>query len=227
MPDSRGLTLLELMLIVMVTAVLAGILLPQWIRQQHRTGCYMSCANNQRQITLAFKTRALDNNNCYPMKVALTNGGTMELLGAGNVWPHFLVMSNELSTPYILFCPEEKDRWRSRANVFLPTTNGSYATPQVPLTNDSHISYFVSVDADETQPDAWLIGDHDLQITGRRPTHGLRSIWTNSCVRWSGAHHEGGGYVGFDSGSVQWLASTNLGCSLAKCGVATNRLNFP
>jgi hypothetical protein len=36
------------------------------------------------------------------MQVSVTNGGTMELVNGGTVFEHFLVMSNELSTPKLL-----------------------------------------------------------------------------------------------------------------------------
>jgi hypothetical protein len=90
-------------------------------------------------VGLAFKTWALHNNDHFPMQVCVTNGGTMELVSAssvwplggtarlvnaGNVWPHFLVMSNELSTSSILFCPQESEKKRTKANTFLP-----YAPP--------------------------------------------------------------------------------------------------
>ena len=38
------------------------------------------------------------------MQVPVANGGTLELLASGMVYPHFLVLSNELNTPLILHC---------------------------------------------------------------------------------------------------------------------------
>ena len=68
------------------------------------------CFNNLKQIGLAFQMYAEDNNNHYPMHASVTNGGTMEFIATGLVFPHFRVMSNELSTPKTLICPEDKHR---------------------------------------------------------------------------------------------------------------------
>ena len=41
------------------------------------------------------------------MDVSTANGGTMELVNGRNVWINFLVMSNELTTPKLLYCPAD------------------------------------------------------------------------------------------------------------------------
>jgi len=76
----------------------------------------INCANNLKQVGLAFRTWAIDNDGRFPMQVSVTNGGTMELVSSGLVFPHFQVMSNELSTPKILFC--RADTQRTNANNF-------------------------------------------------------------------------------------------------------------
>ncbi len=101
-------TFVELLIIICVVGCLAVVLLPEFERRNRRTCCQLNCVNNLKQIALAFKLWSGDNAN-YPMRVSVTNGGTMELIKDGDVFVHFRVLSNELSTPKVLFCPQETD----------------------------------------------------------------------------------------------------------------------
>jgi len=67
------------------------------------------------------------------MQTSITNGGTMELIGTRRVFAHFGVMSNELSTPKILFCPQETDPSRQSASTFASTIPVG-SVNQVPFT---------------------------------------------------------------------------------------------
>ena len=61
----------------------------------------INCVSNLKQIGLAYRIWAGDNNNQYPMRVPVSKGGAMELINDGDVAGVFQVMSNELSTPKI------------------------------------------------------------------------------------------------------------------------------
>src|SRR6185436_8947705 len=79
----------------------------------------------------------------------------------------FMVMSNELNTPKVLFCPSEESG-RTAATTFAqvpgPTTPvGTY------YQNDLNVSYFVGVDAQDIYPQMLLTGDHNLG-NGNPPT---------------------------------------------------------
>src|SRR5882724_8113127 len=113
--SAKAFTLIELLIVVAIIAVLAAIILPSMARQGCVPGQRINCVNNLKQIGLAFRTWALDNNDKYPMQVSVTNGGAMEIVSTGTVFTVFQVMSNELSTPKILFCPEESDPKRIAA----------------------------------------------------------------------------------------------------------------
>src|SRR5690349_8253126 len=104
-----GLTVIEMLIIVAVLSLLAAIFVPQ-MHRHHASPCRINCTNNLKQIGLAFRTWALDNNDQFPFQVSATNGGTMELTGSGIASVHFQVMSNELSTPKILLCPADIGR---------------------------------------------------------------------------------------------------------------------
>src|SRR2546428_12227388 len=97
--SQEAFTVIELLIVVSVLAILAAIILPGLARPWRHPGQQINCANNLKQVGLSFRTWALDNGDKSPMQVSVTNGGTMELVGAGMTFMHFAVMSNELSTP--------------------------------------------------------------------------------------------------------------------------------
>src|SRR5262249_4168328 len=158
-----------------------------------------------------------------PPQVSITNGGTMELVDSGIVWSHYSVMSNELSTPKILVCPEDTARGRWTAATF-----GSGAPNCIPFCSDTNVSYFVGVDAADTFPLMLLSGDANVGINGGSPKSGLQAIWTNANLSWYQPRHEKGkkGNIGFADGSVQVLDSQELTKALMASGV-TNRLAIP
>ncbi len=134
----------------------------------------------------------------------------------------FLSMSNELSTPKILFCPAEYETpARQPATSFAGTTVGS--ANAIPYTNDLNISYFIGVDAQETYPQMFLTGDHNLG-GGNPPTTAylaaparerLSSPWaptSRPATRggWMDNMHAKQGNVGMADGSVQGWSRSRL-----------------
>jgi prepilin-type processing-associated H-X9-DG protein len=226
-------TVVDLLIVITVLLCVMAVILPGLAKARVRKG--ISCNSNLRQVGLAFKTWAIDNTDKFPMQVSVTNGGTMELVKEGNVWPHFMVMSNELSTPKILFCPEESDGRRKMANGFAPRSASELAGARfaaagfadLPLTNDLRISYFVGVEARDSSPSMLLSGDINLQIDGHPVQHGLRSVWTNSTLVWLKPKHDGHGNVLLADGSVSQIDSKMWPTILAGTGVKTNVLAFP
>jgi prepilin-type processing-associated H-X9-DG protein/prepilin-type N-terminal cleavage/methylation domain-containing protein len=219
---SRAFTLVELFICIAVLAVIATIVL----RAGRPRGCVLriECSRNLQQVGLAFRTWALDNNDKLPMQVSVTNGGALELVESGKVFGNFQVMSNELSTPKILFCPQETDANRAMANSFdvAPTALGT-----VPFTNDNQVCYFVGVDAEDSKPQMLLCGDRNLAIGRVALSSGLHSVSTNAALTWFQPRHDGGGNICFADGSVGQFQSRALRMGLRATGVATNRLAIP
>ena len=137
----------------------------------------------------------------------------MEWIQTGHVAGVFLVMSNELSTPKILSCPA--DYLRVMASSF---DNG--------LSN-SNVSYFIGVDAEETQPQMLLLGDDNFLVNGQPVRPGVVSLATNAPVAWSTARHNQQGNIALADGSVHTLSSSKLRESLSWGGTNVIRLAFP
>ena len=137
----------------------------------------------------------------------------MELISTGNIVSVFQVMSNELSTPKILVCPNCTNQLN--ANNFGTLSN-------------SNISYFVSADAtNDSNPQMILTGDSDLTLGGKLLKPGLVSLWTNDPVAWSSTRHNKSGNLGLADGSVQSTTRGDLKTYLQKTGLATNRFALP
>jgi hypothetical protein len=203
-----GFTLVELLLIAFLIAVLAVLLLPALSRAKTHSG--LSCVNNLKEISLAFRIWEGDNGDVYPMAVSCTNGGAMELAATGNVAAVFGVMSNELSTPKILFCPADNDH--SEATNF---------SEEITAKN---ISYFIGVNANEANPQMMLAGDDNFEIDGVPIKSGVLELKANQHIGWTKARHKFVGNVAITDGSVQQLSTKGLqDCS----NLATNQLAIP
>jgi prepilin-type processing-associated H-X9-DG protein len=228
-----GFTLVDFMVIVAVTAILALMLLPRLTRSRV-PAAQVYCTNSLKQICLAYRQWAFDNNDKLPTEVSVTNGGAMEAVMAGNVAAVFQVMSNELSTPTSLFCPT--DRRRIRAITFSKPVPVSRANQSVYFSNNSNVSYFVGLDASNTSPSMFLSGDDNWLVGGEAGTvaqkgvpvpSGILSLWNKTPIAWSEARHERKGNIGLADGSVLGLSGRKLAEALRHTGVATNRLAMP
>ena len=208
---NHALTVFEVLVILSVLAILLAVFLPALT--YHRGGQRINCVNNLKQIGLSFRIWAGDNNDKYPFEVSVTNGGTMELNDGRNTWINFFVMSNELSTPKIVVCPEDKTHQPA-------ATNFSTALA-------GHVSYFVGLKGDEDSPQSILSGDDNFEISGVPVKSGTLELSSNAPITWSAARHNRGGNILFADGNVQGTSNSNLTSFLHHTGLATNRLAIP
>lgn len=212
-PDktARALTQIEA-LVLLAVFVMSAVIFLRVLAISKPPRKPITCANNLKQISFAFRVWANDNADRFPMQVLLADGGTMELVPSGNVFPHFQAMSNELSIPKLLVCPQDRER--------SPATNFTSDF------NDTRISYFVGVDAEPGRPEMFLTGDRNIMVGRVQLPHGLTALGTNSAAGWSRKIHKYRGHVALCDGSVNAVDNQGLRKLLAQSGV-TNRLAIP
>lgn len=216
-----GFTLIELLVLIAIMAILAAMIhVPRSSAKVNARR--IACISHLKQIGMSFRIWAADHNDLSPMNTSVTNGGVMELAQTGNVAAVFQVMSNELNTPKLLFCPT--DKIRTPATMFTATQPGN-----------TNISYFVNLDAVDTNPSMFLSGDDNLLIggnprdslSGALAAPGVLTLTTNSLMAWSQTRHEKQGNIGLADGSVQGFSTATLRRAWEQSGVATNRLAMP
>ena len=208
---NHGLTLVELVVVIFGIAFLIALLLPGLAAAKHKSR--LSCVNNLKEISLGYRIWEGDNGDLYPTGVSVTNGGAMESAANGDVAAVFQVMSNELSTPKILICPQDV--------MHAPATN--FATGF----SAKNISYFASVNASEANPQMMLLSDDNFEIGGIPVESELLQISTNTPIAWSAARHVHTGNVALTDGSVQQLTTAGLQQAFRNAGTATNRIAIP
>jgi competence protein ComGC len=209
---NHALTLVEVLVVAIVIALLAMVFFPHTEPRARAKFARIICINNLKQISLAYRIWEGDHGDKYPMSVSVTNGGVMEILNQ-STWMIHLVMSNELSTPKILFCPADTDH--------LPATDFSTGF------SAQNISYFIGLDADEKDPQALLSGDDNFAIGGVPVKSGLLNVTTNTSITWTATRHHFAGNVALADGSVQQMTNPGLTNWLRQTGVVTNRLAIP
>jgi competence protein ComGC len=201
-------SLTELLVIVAVLALLAGLLLPALKKAKVRGG--PSCVSYLKQVGLAFQMWSSDNDDKSLMQGFTNLHGNLDSLGANSAFCYFQMMSNELSAPVTVICPVDN---RMRATNFAN------------LRNDN-VSYFVGVDANEDRPQMFLAGDRNLTISNVQLSPSLVTIKSTDSVGWSDKIHRGQGNVAVADGSVQQYTSSALQ-QATRAGTNANRLAIP
>jgi competence protein ComGC len=206
----RAFTILEALVVILIVVLVLAMFLPTLARPQRRSN-RIGCVNYLKQIGIAVRVWHGDNNDKYPMNVPIALGGARELLAAGNVAACFQVMSNELSTPKILVCPADKQR--------------KYATNFDTILTRTNISYFLALNASESDPQAILSGDDNLIQNHQPVSPGIVKLSTSPAT-WTSDRHQGAGFILVADGSVQSVRQMGFVSSAGTC-FATNRIVVP
>ncbi len=236
--QKKAFTLIELLVVIAIIAILAALLLPA-LAAAKRKAQRIGCVNDLKQVGLAFRLWEGDNADKYPMAVSTVKNGAQELIyssafntpgAAYNECSVFTVMSNELSTPKILYCPSDNGTWgagsRGAATNFV-TFDPTIGTPAGKV-SFQYLSYFVCGDTMEAYPSMILDGDRNIGTanalgTAANTTNVLGMAWSGDVTHsWAWditSQHLKNGNCGLADGSVAQLTISGLQTALTQ---ATN-----
>lgn len=200
LPLPSAFTRLELAIVVVVIGVLALLTFPAIARAQAKAN-RIHCVSHLKNLGLGLRIFSTDHNRAWPWQVSTNKGGSEEFLQNPSLtWPHFLALSNELSSPRIARCPND--------------LTGIQPATWRDATNNSAFSYFFGIDASEEQPETILSGDSNLELNGQRLRSTLVTLRTNANVQFDNSRHanppSGAGNILLGDGSVQQVTSARL-----------------
>jgi prepilin-type processing-associated H-X9-DG protein len=187
----KAFTLIELAVVLGVLALFGAMVLPAMARARG-TSSRIACADNLKQIGVAFNSWKVNHFGLYPMTVLAGAGGppgsaagqtiaasansAVVVSGsqgaAGVTYAVFGVMSNELSTPKICVCPSDERTAHSNFTMSVTGTAGSLVAqsstiggsdPNPLYFNNFKLSYFLGVNAQASSPQMILAGDRNIQ----------------------------------------------------------------
>jgi hypothetical protein len=149
-PQRAAFTFSELLVVIVVVFVLVSLLLPA--RSGSHKSTRMSCVFNLKEIGTAYRLWAGDNGGLVPPQQSVSNGGWKEFLVNANqgaiCWTNYAIMANELGqTPKLVVCANDE---RKPAEAF---TNKF---------DNTHVSYFIGVSANDMYPQSIAAGDRNL-----------------------------------------------------------------
>jgi hypothetical protein len=129
---------------LLIPAILASMLLPALAKAKSKAQ-RISCVNNLKQISVAFRIWENDNGDEFPFNTGTNLGGTRELCLRGadgfdkNSWVHLQVMSNELgNSTRLLICPADTTKQAAFDFEHLGPNNVSYQVHSGTNVSDIH-----------------------------------------------------------------------------------------
>jgi hypothetical protein len=206
-------TIIETLVVIVVLAVLISMLLPP--RRVHSSLNRISCVNNLKEIGTAYRLWAENNGDLVPPQQIVKKGGWADLLTNADqgaiCWTNYALMANDMGqSPKLVICPADERKYS------FSFTNGF---------DNTHVSYFVGVSANDEFPRSTLGGDRNLgpgtipsRDYGYSPKNGKGNdvaVPISGPVSWSlkmhsAANPAGSGNILLGDGSAQQASSVSL-----------------
>jgi prepilin-type processing-associated H-X9-DG protein len=220
--NNAGLTRFEtmviLLLLILLFAIILATLLP-FETAARGNAERMNCVKNLKQLYLA--TQSWEENS------ATASGGISGLTGLNTgqkAWIDFAGYSNLLASVKILRCPAGPPGFNIRISYFL-NLNAKESNPQMVLFGDDNFMIGLSVFGFSRPSDSLGVpGNADLPLRA-----GVWDVSANLPVAWDNRRHESyfEGNAAFADGSVSEFSSRGLIQAFQQSGLATNRLAIP
>jgi competence protein ComGC len=204
-------TRVELLVVLAAFALPTLVVVPALANSRPRSSRVI-CANNLRQIGLAFQLWGNDHNDTLPQEVPVLQGGTRAHPLAVNVWLHLAWISNEVASPNIYLCPSDTGK---PAREFSASPDGGYLNPNF---LNRATSYFLGYTGSDfaNDVDAPIAGDRNVstasvQSCSRFNTAlAIPNVAPAGTTRWTAGLHEVAGNVLIWDGRVVQVNSVGL-----------------
>ena len=204
-----AMTWIGVLVVVLVLLFLVGLFAPTTHIRNPGLENRIRCVTRLKNLGLALRLFATDNEGQFPWRVPIEKGGSLEeLADDSRIWRHFQVMSNELSTPMILQCRSDTNI-ASHGNLGwmfgVPSTNDSKLRQ---FSHNDHVSYFLTTGFLEKDADRILAGDRNLTRNGVSVRGRIQTATNDRFGFTKPGHHDGDGNLLFTDGSVQQVWSS-------------------